>query len=136
MKTHARAQFYPESRVILLVDDDPAVREVVCEHLELAGYTVLVAKGGAEAIRLATDFRGPIDLLLADVGVSDVSGPEIAARVAGHRREMKVLYMSAGSELAAKLGLEGWKRDVLEKPFSSEVLLQVVDRLLLNGESR
>jgi two-component system cell cycle sensor histidine kinase/response regulator CckA len=79
---------------ILLVEDEQAVRSLTKRILESAGYTVLQASCGSEALALLDQHRGPIDLLLTDVVMPGMNGRELATRIAGVRLRMKVLYTS------------------------------------------
>ncbi len=63
---------------ILFAEDSDSLREMTKEYLESMGYTVLDASSGREALQCAQDFDGPIDLLLTDVVMPEMSGPELA----------------------------------------------------------
>ena len=79
---------------ILLVEDEEAVRAFARRVLDGLGYTVLEASAGQDALEVATRHPGPIDLLLTDVLMPQLRGPELAARLAPTRPAMKVLLMS------------------------------------------
>ena len=79
---------------VLLVEDEPGVRRLVNETLRLHGYTVLEARHGIEALLTGAKHAGPIHLLLTDVVMPQMSGPEVAEKLATVRPEVKVLYMS------------------------------------------
>ena len=83
---------------ILVVEDEPALREPVCRLLEGAGYQVLVSKDVDEAIQIATQHNGPLDLLLTDVVMPNMSGPQLAEHLRPFYPQMKVLYMSGYPE--------------------------------------
>ena len=111
------------TETILLAEDQDGIRELARDFLESCGYTVLVAKDGAEALELAQVHKDPIDLLLTDVVMPKVNGPELAQRLALVRPRMKALYMSGYMERATA------HHDVLvqtaislEKPFSLHTL--------------
>ncbi|MDB4989279.1 MAG: putative Hybrid histidine kinase [Myxococcaceae bacterium] len=82
------------SETILVVEDDERVREVVVNILERQGYHVLAAGHGEEALRLAAAHPGSIDLLLSDVVMPNMGGPELAKRLAVTRPTLKLLCMS------------------------------------------
>jgi len=86
------------TETILVVEDEPAVRSMVRLILEQRGYTVLVAPSGRDALQLAVAHQGPIDLLLTDVVMPQMSGRELAFQLASARPEMKVVYMSGHTE--------------------------------------
>src|SRR6266498_3120647 len=83
---------------VLVVDDEAAVRSAVREILQPTGYLVLEAGSGEEALRICAGQEGPIHLLLTDVMMPGMSGPEVAQRLARMRPGMRVLYMSGYSD--------------------------------------
>jgi CheY-like chemotaxis protein len=82
------------TETILLVEDEEQVRSVVVAALRRQGYTVIVAQNGGEALLSSEKHAGKIDLLLTDVVMPHMSGPELAKRLATTRPEMSVLCMS------------------------------------------
>jgi CheY-like chemotaxis protein len=119
---------------ILLVEDDPSVRGLVQEALGLSGYEVLVARHGIEALVTGAKHMGPIHLLLTDVAMPQMSGPEVAEKLTGVRPDIKVLYMSGYPDHPV-FEQGGFKRDTafLQKPFTPNVLTQKV-REVLDGK--
>ena len=114
---------------ILLVDDDPAVREVTAAMLEDLGYSVIEADNGAAALDLlAKGLR--VDLMLADFSMPGMTGGELAAAVAERRPALPVL-MVTGYEDERALAAVGEDRLVL-KPFRTEDLARKV-RVALGG---
>lgn len=118
---------------ILVVEDDPSVRGLVQEALRVSGYEVLVARHGIEALLTGAKHLGPIHLLLTDVAMPQMSGPEVAEKLAVVRPEIKVLYMSGYPDHPV-FEQGGVKRDTafLQKPFTPNVLTQKV-RDVLDG---
>jgi signal transduction histidine kinase/CheY-like chemotaxis protein len=110
------------SEVILLVEDEPSLRELNAEALGGMGYEVLVADSGAAALEIAAVRKGEIDLLLADVVMPDLSGTELAKRLLALRPATRVLYMSgyAGDDLVGR-GLDE-TAGFIEKPFTAVAL--------------
>jgi len=124
------------SETILLVEDEADVRELAREILEMRGYTVLEAARGDEALRLCQDTPQPIDLLLTDVVMPQMSGPELARRLLALRPGTKVVYMSGYTDDA--LGHHGvLDPDIilLQKPFTPETLTQHL-RQALDGSAK
>ena len=119
---------------ILVVEDDPSVRGLVQETLRLSGYEVLVARHGIEALLTGAKHLGPIHLLLTDVAMPQMSGPEVAEKLTVVRPELKVLYMSGYPDHPV-FDQGGGKRDTafLHKPFTPNVLTQKV-RDVLDGK--
>jgi CheY-like chemotaxis protein len=91
---------------VLIVEDDDAVRAVTRRALARFGYTVLIAAGGEEALRVAREHAGKIDLLLTDVMMPGMNGVEVAARISEISPGIRVFYMSgyADRDLLGK----GW----------------------------
>jgi two-component system cell cycle sensor histidine kinase/response regulator CckA len=119
---------------ILVVEDDPSVRGLVQETLRISGYEVLVARHGIEALLTGAKHLGPIHLLLTDVAMPQMSGPEVAEKLTVVRPELKVLYMSGYPDHPV-FDQGGVKRDTafLHKPFTPNVLTQKV-REVLDGK--
>jgi two-component system, cell cycle sensor histidine kinase and response regulator CckA len=116
---------------ILVVEDEAKVRAATREILRLAGYRVLEAGSGEEAMRASERYAGPIHLLLSDMVMSGMSGPEVAQQLLGTRPAMKVLYMSGyPAEAIVHRGLEGLGQDFLQKPFTLEALTYKVREVL------
>ena len=111
------------TETVLIVEDEPAVRKLTRRFLEISGYTVVEAATVADAIRAAESSDGAIDLLLTDVIMPDLSGPELAKRLRTLQPELKVLYMSGyPDEFIARHGLSEAEMGYLHKPFSQEAL--------------
>lgn len=118
---------------VLVLDDEPAVRDVVSRLLRRNGYTVLVAESGDEAIALARDHPGVIHALLTDVVMPKWSGPAVAAEIRPLRPSIRVLFMSGYAPPTTGAGAPG--PDLLEKPFTEAVLLARL-REVLDAPSR
>lgn len=117
--------------VVLVVDDDPGVRQVAARVLERAGYRVLQASEGAEAIEIARVHRGPLHLLLTDVVMPGMNGRELGERLSRERPETRVLYMSAYTEDEVILrGIRVAEVAFLSKPFTLEGLQSAVRSVL------
>src|SRR5208282_1848106 len=124
----------PASRgteTILLVEDQDGIRDIVGEFLQNNDYTVLSAADGHEALQIADEYKHPIHLLLTDVVMPNVGGPELAHRLTQPRPQMKVLFMSGYADHASWTGeLVDDTADVLQKPFSLETLARKIRSLL------
>ncbi|HLA61730.1 MAG TPA: ATP-binding protein, partial [Nitrospiraceae bacterium] len=116
---------------ILLVEDEPSVRGLVHETLRLHGYTVLEARHGIEALLTSAKYVGPIHLLLTDVVMPQMSGPEVAEKILTVRPGIKVLYMSGYPDHPVfDQGGVSRQTGFLPKPFSPHVLAQKVREVL------
>jgi two-component system cell cycle sensor histidine kinase/response regulator CckA len=116
---------------ILLAEDEQEVREVAREFLESGGYTVLEARDGTDALRLAEQHAGTIDLLVSDMVMPGMTGQELAARMRETRKGLHVIFMSGYSEYAAgEAAHSDPKQRLLSKPFSRAVILRAVRDIL------
>ncbi len=116
---------------ILLVEDDPRVREMARTVLESCGYTVIEATCPEEALARLAAQPAPIDLLATDVVMPGMSGPDLAQRLAIHAPELRVLYMSGYTpDIAVRRGLQAAGVDFLGKPFTPITLAQKVREVL------
>src|SRR5215218_3207892 len=115
------------NETILILEDDEALRAVVAETLQAAGYTVLEAESPQQAMRIATQSTSPIHLLIADVVLPVRSGPEMAVQIRNVQPNARVLLMSGYTDPL----LDGNPLMVpglpfIGKPFSRDVLLRKV----------
>lgn len=119
------------TETILIAEDEPIVRSIVCEELREKGYNVIEASDCDEAILICEKHSGPIHLLLTDIVMPKMSGPELAERLKSLRSEMKVIYMSGYTDNTVQLHeiLEAGA-PFLQKPFTSDVLLFKVREVL------
>ena len=107
------------SETILLVEDEDVVRGLTRKILMQAGYTVLDAKSGVEAIRLCRAHAGPIDLLLTDVVMPEISGKEVADRLLELRPGLRTLFMSGYTDEAiGQHGVLDANVKFIQKPFT------------------
>jgi two-component system, cell cycle sensor histidine kinase and response regulator CckA len=119
------------SETILLVEDEAEVRAAVLESLEMRGYTVLKARHGREALQICRRHEGPIHLLLTDVMMPQMTGPELAQRVAPLRPAVKVLYMSGyTSDALTQRQVVDLGTTFLQKPFTPDALARKVREVL------
>ena len=116
---------------ILLVEDDEIMRSLTRKLLEEHGYAVVEADDGKTALEWLESHPGPIDLLLTDVVMRRMSGPELAERLAASRPTLKVVYMSGYTgELMANREVLKPGVTLLEKPFSRSALLKTIHEKL------
>ncbi|HZZ79583.1 MAG TPA: response regulator [Gemmataceae bacterium] len=117
------------SETVLLVEDEHSVRVMMRIVLETAGYRVLEASNGAEAISCAGQHHDKIHLLATDVVMpGGVSGPILAAQLAALHPGLRVLFISAHSdEVITRHGVTAEKHPFLRKPFTHAELLRAID---------
>ena len=121
----------PGSGTILLVEDEPMVRELFRDVLETAGYRVLEAKNGIEAMETASRHAGVIDLLVTDVIMPGMSGGELVRRMADVRPDMRVLYVSGYTDdVLVRRGVIEAGASFLQKPCLPDELSRVVRTIL------
>jgi CheY-like chemotaxis protein len=116
---------------ILLAEDEPIVRASIAVSLRSQGHQVLSAKDGEEALAILQDEAAPIELLITDVVMTGMSGPELARRARERRPELRLLFIS-GYSWESELPTESTDAGeaILEKPFTMETLLQRVSLVL------
>ena len=120
-----------QGTTILLVEDDEIMRSLTRQALREQGYTVFEAHDGQSALEWAESHPGQSDLLLTDVVMPGMSGPELVDRLRGSHPTLKVVFMSGYTgELMADR--EGLKRGItlLEKPFTRTALLNILHKTL------
>jgi two-component system, cell cycle sensor histidine kinase and response regulator CckA len=116
---------------ILLIEDEAVVRDLVRQVLQAAGYAVFEAANSEQALQLCSAHRGPIHLLLSDVVLPGLSGPEVAEQLASTRPEMQVIYMSGYAlDTIRHSGIPPQQRMFLQKPFTPSTLLAHVREAL------
>jgi len=121
------------SGAVLVVEDQPEVRELTCLILRGIGYEVLDAGDGEEALAIAERHTHPIRLLLTDVIMPGMNGKELAAQLAGSQPSIKVIYMSGYTDrIMSESGVLDSSVAFLQKPFLPEKLTELVQLMLSN----
>jgi len=119
------------TETLLFVEDDPGVRRVGVQILVAHGYRVLSAESGAEALDILGAHAGPLQLLVTDVVMQGLSGPELACRLRASQPNLRVLYCSGYTEdsVARQSGLPP-RTGFLPKPYTRETLLAKIRAVL------
>jgi signal transduction histidine kinase/CheY-like chemotaxis protein len=126
-----------EGNVILVAEDDPAVRQVVVTVLARAGYRAVGAAGPLEALALAREMQGSIDLLLTDIVMPELSGTELSERLRAVHPKLPVVYMSGYTDRhGLDRGLLDPSAHFLPKPIIPARLLDTVARVLSEAPLR
>jgi len=119
------------TETILVVEDEQAVHEMLTRLLRQCGYTVLAASNGREALPLGEHYDGPIDLLITDVVMPGINGPELARRVRSVRPGLQVLFVSEyAADALSAIDMQDTDAELLAKPFSPAELATTVRRIL------
>ncbi len=123
---------------ILVAEDQPDLRWMICQFLQELGYSVLEAKDGGDAVALAEQYKGTIDVLLTDVVMPRIRGSEVARQLSASRPDMRVIFMSGYTEgeFGAAPGEDGGPgTTLLQKPFELDSLALKI-REVLEARSR
>jgi signal transduction histidine kinase/ActR/RegA family two-component response regulator len=117
---------------ILLIDDDPMVRETAARLLDSAGHTVLVAESGPAGLRRLAE--GPVDIVLTDLGMPEMTGWEVARAVRGHSPRTPVLLLTGWGDQFQDAAERSLVDGVLGKPFRLEDLLRALAKAIAARE--
>ena len=118
----------PEAK-ILVVDDEPTIRELLSASLRFAGFDVATAQDGAEAIRVERDFQA--DLVVLDIMLPDMDGFEVLAELREREPNLPVLFLTAKDDVQDRVrGLEVGADDYVTKPFSLEEVVARIHAIL------
>jgi PAS domain S-box-containing protein len=121
----------PGSGTILLVEDEPGIRSLMRRTLESRGYRVIQAADGAAGLAAADAHHGSIDMLLTDIVMPLMSGPDLAQRLIRHRPGIKILYVSGyPHNFSASQHPGSGRLWFLAKPFTPLALAQTVQQCL------
>ena len=118
----------PKGReTILLVEDEESIRGLTARLLRQQGYRVIQAREGREALDMVTTVKGPIHLLMTDVVMPTMNGPELAKQLLALFSQLKVLYFSGYTDaFILKKGMITPESHFLQKPFTFEALTRKV----------
>jgi two-component system cell cycle sensor histidine kinase/response regulator CckA len=125
------------SETVLLAEDQPAIRNVLCEFLESKGYKILQAENGIRALEIAKDYPKSIDVLVTDVIMPQLRGVELAKRLSEIHPGICVILMSGYSEeaLVENRLLSDRNMTLIQKPFDPEELAQKIREALRQNSS-
>ena len=116
---------------VLMVEDDDQVRALAAASLTARGYRVFSAQNGEEALKVAADLPVPLDILITDVIMPKMGGPELVGKLSPARPDMLVLYISGYTEHAiVPTGTVPAGIQLLPKPFTPNMLAQKVSEML------
>jgi len=119
------------SETILLVEDEDAVRQLLVETLEDSGYRILAARNAEEALALARELDTPMDLVITEVVMPGLSGPELAERLQARYPNTGIIFMTGYTdEVIVDHGILSEGVNLLNKPITVQELLQGIRRVL------
>jgi two-component system, cell cycle sensor histidine kinase and response regulator CckA len=118
------------AETVLVLDDNAVVRKLICRVLQRLGYTVIEAEEGPHALQLAAKHHKSIDLVITDVVMPSMSGPEFVKQLTAAQRNARILYMSGYTD--AHVHSQGVNSDIhyLQKPFTPESLARKIRHIL------
>lgn len=120
-------------RTVLIVDDEPDLRDIMRRMLERKGFAILTAGDADQAIAACKEHEGDIDLLVADLGMPGTSGGDVARSATALRPDMRVIFVSGlPKAVALDNGLITAESLLLQKPFNSTQLVEAVTAALEN----
>jgi two-component system, cell cycle sensor histidine kinase and response regulator CckA len=114
------------SETILLVEDEAALREITCEYLQSRGYNVLSASSGLQALEICRAHDAPIHILMTDIIMPGIQGPELVKSALNMRPQMRVIYVSGYTDRGLELASTDKNAVLLRKPYSLSDLGQTI----------
>jgi PAS domain S-box-containing protein len=121
----------PGTATVLVVEDDPLLRQLVARILSRKGYTVIATESVEDALEKSAALDGPLHLVLTDVVMPSMKGPEVADRIRSRHPEARVLYMSGyADDVIARHGILMEGIQFIQKPFTVDGLLRKIDDVL------
>jgi len=131
MEKVAVEEFGRGDETILVVEDNHEVRKVTGRILRMQGYRVLEASNGGDSFSISKQHEGPIHLMITDVVMPEMNGPQLAKHLISQHPEMKVLYMSGYvKNFISHQGILGKEMNYIQKPFTVNELAKKVREVL------
>ena len=119
----------PMRTTVLLVDDEELLRRLLSRMLLEAGFTVVDAENGRQALEIARDLDGQLGLVVTDLHMPVMDGLEFAREFRPIRPSVPILFITGRDLPERSASGHAWDEDVLRKPFAAEVFLDAVTRL-------
>jgi two-component system, cell cycle sensor histidine kinase and response regulator CckA len=124
------------TETLLIVENESAIRHLLQVALRRNGYTVLAAESGREALQLVRNHAGPLHLMITDVMMPDMDGPELVRQLSTIRPDTRTLFMSGYmDDTLGERGILTTNANFIQKPFSPRAIAQRV-REILDGVQR
>jgi two-component system cell cycle sensor histidine kinase/response regulator CckA len=118
-----------EPRTILLIDDEESVRAIVVKILRRAKYNVIEAANGDAALKLAAEHTGKIDIIVTDMYMPGMRGPEVVKALVSTRADLRALFMSGYADQDGRTAVPAGA-NFLHKPFSGQQLTAAIEDVL------
>ena len=133
----ASAELPSHSETLLVVEDESAFRDLLHEGLQSKGYHVLVAANGVEALQVAEQYKGSISLLITDVIMPQMNGPELVKSLKKVRGHTDVLYMSGyADDKVNNISESDGELTLIQKPFYIDELVRKIQEILYRKDGR
>ncbi len=126
----------PGSETLLVVEDEAAFRDLLRDGLQARGYHVLVAANGVDALRVAEEYSGTIRVLVTDVIMPQMNGPELARTLRKVRQRIEILYMSGYTDDKVSDASSSGDLTLMQKPFYIDDLVRKIQEILARGDSQ
>jgi two-component system cell cycle sensor histidine kinase/response regulator CckA len=115
---------------LLVVDDDPFIRGVMATYLNGLGYELLIAASGQQALELSRAHAGPINLVITDLFMPEMNGPELVEQLLTERPTLRVIYISGDANQHETKHPRGVLSVSIAKPFTMNTLHEAIQALL------
>jgi len=125
-------------KTILVIDDEPLIRNLLIRYIKLQGYFTLEAASGAEALELMRGHREHVDLAIIDQTLKDGKGVDVAARITAMKPEIRILLISGGDERDILAQVPNGCRmcGFLQKPFDRGLLVERIEGIFERQSAR
>ena len=130
LQAYARANDLPRRRTILLVEDEPFVREATCSILENAGFEVLPTGDARDAMKVFAECTRGIDLVMTDMGLPGRTGQQLGQDLREHSPEVMVLVTSGYLNREYEAEAPESRTYFLAKPYSKRTLVEKIEKIL------
>ena len=130
LQTYAHPNDLPRRRTILLVEDEPFVREATCSILESAGFEVLPTGDACDAMKVYAEYTRGIDLVMTDMGLPGRTGQQLGQDLRKHSPEVMVLVTSGYGNPEYEEEVPESRTYFLAKPYSRRTLVEKIEKIL------
>jgi two-component system cell cycle sensor histidine kinase/response regulator CckA len=136
LQPYTRANDHPQRRIILLVEDEPFVREATCSILEQAGFEVLLASDTRDGMKLFEGCKRRIDLVMTDMVLPGGTGQQLGQDLRGRSPDVLILVTSGYGNSEYEVEVPESRTYFLGKPYSRRTLIDKIEKILAAGSLR